>query len=716
MKKYLRKLIQLLGLLLIGISASAQGFDEVQKIVAFDRGIDDYFGKDVAISGDYAVVGSFSDDFGGSNPNMGSAYIYHREIDGNWTFVQKIYNSDQDDYDRFGWSVAIDGDLIVVGAYREDHNAMDGALLSNSGSAYIFERNDAGVWNQVQKIVASDRMEEDEFGFSVAINNDVIVVGSPHNSVDELGLNYNYHVGAAYIFEKTVDGIWVEIKKILPSNRDDHFGTIYDGEDWNWRFGNCVDIYDETIVVGSPFASKAYVFQKEGDDWSEIQTISYELQGGLDRAGEVAIHGNVIVVGGQTFDYGETYPSEYILNGGVVGIFEKNVDGTWLFVKNIVANDRSSGDHFGSSVDVHGDYIVVGAHSDNEDEFFDDTLENTGAIYVYRKVEDYWIEYGKSDASDRTAEDELGTSVAISENAIFAGAINQDFGAADLAYIENGGAVYVYTNNEDVDCPTVFNIQHETVCEGDFIIIDGEIVDEIGTYYNYYTSIEGCDSILVTFFEFESNFPTYFIGVMCEGNSVVINDHIYTEVGVYIDTLTAIDGCDSVIYVSVYDGYIVTDNSIYYDGNDLIASSLEAVTYQWIKCDPYEILIGEDAGILSSPADGDYALIAYSWDGCADTSGCLHVGEIDETGLEDQLEFGEISIFPNPSNGSFTIHLEQFISPIKLEIINELGQLIFTQNLTQNENYIQLKNTSSGLYLVRLTHENEAIYRKILIE
>ena len=83
---------------------------------------------------------------------MGSAYIYHREMDGNWTFVQKIYNSDQDDYDRFGWSVAIDGDLIVVGAYREDHNVMDGGLLSNAGSAYIFERNDAGVWNQIKKL------------------------------------------------------------------------------------------------------------------------------------------------------------------------------------------------------------------------------------------------------------------------------------------------------------------------------------------------------------------------------------------------------------------------------------------------------------------------------------------------------------------------------------------------------------------------------------
>ncbi len=713
------KLTPCLSILFIlnSLSIFAQGFDEVQKIVAFDRGIDDYYGKDVAISGDYAVVGSFSDDFGGSNPNMGSAYIYHREIDGNWTFVQKIYNSDQDDYDRFGWSVAIDGDLIVVGAYREDHNVMDGGLLSNAGSAYIFERNDAGAWNQIQKIVASDRTEEDEFGFSVAIHEEVIVIGAPHNSTDGSGANYSYHAGAAYVFERELDGTWTESTKITASNRLGNLGIVWvDHEDWNWLFGSGVDIYENTVVVASPFALSAYVFEKTGDEWIESQTISYPYQGSLDRTFEIAIHEDIIALGAHTHDYGEYFPGEFIMNSGAVAIFKKNWDGTWIFTNKLAASDRGAGDHFGYSLDVYGDYVVVGAHSENEDEFSDDTLENTGGIYVYRKIGDFWIEYDKSDASDRTAEDELGTSVAISENAILAGAINQDFGAADLDYIENGGAVYVYMNNEDADCPTVYNIQNEVVCEGGFIVIDGEIIDESGTYYNYYTSEAGCDSVLITFFGEESTFPTYLTGIICNGNPVVIGAITYYEPGEYLDTLSSVHGCDSVIYMSIYEGFSVSDNAINYDGINLNALSVEAMTFQWIKCDPFEIIEGETYNFLLSPEDGDYAVIAYSWDGCADTSDCLYVGDIDETGLQDQLEFGEISIFPNPSNGSFTLNLEQFISPIKLEIINELGQVIFTQNLTQNENYIQVKNTSSGLFLLRLTHENEAIYRKILIE
>lgn len=713
------KLTFCLSLLFILNSRSivAQGFDEVQKIVAFDRGIDDYYGKDVAISGDYAVVGSFSDDFGGSNPNMGSAYIYHRELDGTWAFVQKIYNSDQDDYDRFGWSVAIDGDLIVVGAYREDHNVMDGELLSNAGSAYIFERNDAGVWTQLQKIVASDRTEENEFGVSVAIHNEVIVVGARHNSTDVFGANYSYHAGAAYIFERELGGAWTESTKIVASDRIGNPGIEWvDHEDWNWLFGSGVDIFEETVVVSAPFGVKAYVFEKEGDEWSEVQTISYPYQGGLDRTVELAIHGDLIVVGGQTHDYGEYFPGEYIMNAGVVAIFEKNEDGTWLFTNKIAASDRSAGDHFGYSVDVHGDYVVVGTHSENEDEFSDDTLENTGAIYVYRRIGDFWIEYDKSDASDRTAEDELGTSVAISENAIFAGAINQDFGMDALEYIENGGAVYVYTNNEDVDCPTIYNIQHEAVCEGGFIEIEGEIIDEPGTYYNYYTSVEGCDSVLITFFGVESSFPVFLSGSICDGTPYVIGELTYTEPGEYMDTLTTVHGCDSVVYMTIFEGYPVTDNTIGYDGVDLTALSVEAAYYQWIKCEPFEILEGEVNGFLLDPADGKYAVIAYSWDGCPDTSDCFEIGEIDDTGFEDLISFGEITIFPNPSSGSFNINFEEFTSPLKLEIMNELGQVIFTQNLTQNENFVQLKNVATGLYMVRLSRDEKAIYRKILIE
>ena len=198
----LKKIIFSASLLFVSLHGFNQGFNESQKITATDRDVDDEFGSAVDISGDYAIVGAFSDDFGAANPNMGSAHIYKKNEAGDWEFTQKIFNSDQDDYDRFGWSVAIHDDIAVVGAYREDHNVADGELLSNAGSVYIFKRNIAGVWSQFQKIVASDRSEEDEFGFSVAIYDDVIVVGAHRSNTNVLGEDYSIHAGAAHIFEE----------------------------------------------------------------------------------------------------------------------------------------------------------------------------------------------------------------------------------------------------------------------------------------------------------------------------------------------------------------------------------------------------------------------------------------------------------------------------------------------------------------------------------
>ena len=142
MKKISFFILSLLGL----FTSFAQPILEFQKIVASDRELEDRYGWSLDISTDFAIVGAYADDFGPTNPNMGSAYIYEKTGEDEWTFVQKLTNSDQDDYDRFGWSVAIDGHYAIVGAYGEDEDADDANTLSKAGSAYIFERNDEGVW------------------------------------------------------------------------------------------------------------------------------------------------------------------------------------------------------------------------------------------------------------------------------------------------------------------------------------------------------------------------------------------------------------------------------------------------------------------------------------------------------------------------------------------------------------------------------------------
>src|SRR5690606_37401816 len=138
---------------------------EVQKIVASDRGYNDRFGRSVAISGGYAIVGAVNENedvTGGNTLNSaGSAYIFKKNA-GTWSQVQKIVATDRWPYNQFGWSVAISGDYAIVGARLEDFDTLGGNFLTNAGSAYIFQNN-SGTWSQVQKIVASDRGVDDRF-------------------------------------------------------------------------------------------------------------------------------------------------------------------------------------------------------------------------------------------------------------------------------------------------------------------------------------------------------------------------------------------------------------------------------------------------------------------------------------------------------------------------------------------------------------------------
>ncbi len=160
-------------------------WSEVAKIQASDKEAGDRFGISVSISGDRAVVGARGEDTGGDN--AGAAYIFERS-GGMWSEVAKIQASDKEAVDLFGYSVAISGDRVIVGAYGEDTGGLD------AGAAYIFELN-GGVWNELAKVLASDKEAHDWFGYSVAISGDRIIVGA---WLEDTG---GSKAGAAYIFE-----------------------------------------------------------------------------------------------------------------------------------------------------------------------------------------------------------------------------------------------------------------------------------------------------------------------------------------------------------------------------------------------------------------------------------------------------------------------------------------------------------------------------------
>src|SRR5215203_1158845 len=200
----------LLACLSLALPAMA-GWTQRQKITSTPRGVGAQFGNAVAINGGTMVVGARFDSTTASQ--AGAAYVY--VLSGStWTQQAVLLAPDGALGDKFGYSVAISEDTIVVGSYNDD------SPLSNAGSAYVFVRSGT-IWSFQQKLTASDGTADDEFGNAVGIIGETIVVGS--HFADLPG---NSQAGSAFIYRRT-GTVWAQTQKLLPNTGvllGDHFG------------------------------------------------------------------------------------------------------------------------------------------------------------------------------------------------------------------------------------------------------------------------------------------------------------------------------------------------------------------------------------------------------------------------------------------------------------------------------------------------------------
>ena len=341
---------------------------EVTKLTASDAptmpSVNHAFGGSVAVSGDTVVVGARFANAGGSE--TGAAYVFQRDEGGpgNWGEVTKLTASDAQPADSFGRSVAVSGDIAVVGAPDED------AAGNLAGAVYVFQRDEGGAdnWGEVTKLTASDAQSAAWFGFSVAVSGDTALAGAPG---EDAAASF---AGAAYVFQRDEGGVdnWGEVTRLTASNAEP--------EDF---FGLSVAVSSDTSVVGAhqedaggSGAGAAYVFQRDqagADNWGEVTklTASDAEADGLFGA-SVAVSSDRAVVGAGGEDAGGD-------SAGAAYIFQRNQGGqdNWGEVSKLNASDAQAEDFFGGSVAVNGDTAVVGAP------FEDAESEDAGAAYVF---------------------------------------------------------------------------------------------------------------------------------------------------------------------------------------------------------------------------------------------------------------------------------------------------------------------------------------------
>jgi hypothetical protein len=301
------------------------------------------FGGALAIDNDTLVVGARGDA-----SRRGSAYVFARGPDGAWTQEKKLSAGDGDAGDLFGYSVAIDGSTIIVGAES------DSDVGRVSGSAYVFVRNDSGTWVEQAKLTASDLIALEHFGGAVALDGDSAVIGAYGD--DDLGRDS----GSAYVFVRDSTGQWTEEAKLLASD-----GQVFDA------FGQAVAFGAGRILIGAPSeednpggnSGSVYCFARnDKGDWAEEAKLSASDAEPGDMFGEnLALEHEELVIGAPLDD--DNGP-----DSGAAYIFSEVETCAWAERGKLLPSDGAEYDMFGESSASNSGSIIIGSLFDESDE------------------------------------------------------------------------------------------------------------------------------------------------------------------------------------------------------------------------------------------------------------------------------------------------------------------------------------------------------------
>lgn len=473
---------------------------------ASNAGTRDEFGYSVAVSGDTAVIGARfesssatgvnGDQTDNSAPQSGAAYAFVRNGT-NW--IQQAYLKASntggplpgEEYgDAFGWSIAISDDTVVVGAPFEDSNAIgvNGDEHNNSapdsGAVYVFVREGTN-WIQQAYLKASNPGSGDNFGYSVAISGNTVVVGAPFEDSNATGVNGNQgnnsaaESGAAYVFMRSGTN-WIQQAYLKASNSGS-------GD----AFGESVGVSGDTIVIGAggedsnsigvngpqgnnsaAGSGAAYVFARNGTNWTQQAYLKASNTGAGDEFGfAVAISGDTVVAGAAGEDSNATG-----VNGNQGDNSTPDSGAAYVFVREgtnwsqqaylKTSYNAAVPVGFGFSVALSVDVLVVGAPGDASNatgvngDPTNNSATDSGAAYVFTRDGTNWSQRAYLKASNTGGPlpgefygDNFGADghVAVSGDTVLVGAHAEDSSStgvngdqADNSAMD-AGAAYVFT-------------------------------------------------------------------------------------------------------------------------------------------------------------------------------------------------------------------------------------------------------------------------------
>lgn len=482
----------------------------------------------------------------------------------NYTLDAYIKASNTGAGDFFGYAVAISGNTMVVGAYGEDSisNSVDGEetnnLISKSGAAFVFVLEQSGTWVKQAYLKASNSEANDQFGYSVAISDNLIVIGSPFEDSNSVlidnGQNNNdaANAGAAYVFNR-IGSSWSQQAYLKAANAED-----------NDQFGHSVGIDGSTVIVGARFedsiatgvnnsnsnnndaarSGAAYVYIYNNNAWSQQAYLKAPNTGAGDFFGHaVDISGDSLIVGALKESSSAVGVNGNGLNdsansSGAAYVYTRSGN-TWSTEAYLKASNTGNSDLFGFSVAISLDHVVVGSPQEDSNATGvngsqnNNTAGSSGAAYVFNRVGSSWSQQAYLKSLDSSGTDYFGASVNILGNTLVVGAYGDNLETGE----PDAGAAFVFTRN-GLDWSQQSYLKSSVRDESDFmgqsvalsdeIVIVGAFAEDSNStgVNNNDDNNSALESGAVYTFNYE---PAYNVGGsvsgLAEGNSVILRNN-----------------------------------------------------------------------------------------------------------------------------------------------------------------------------------------------
>ena len=617
------------------------------------------FGHKVKMQGEFLVISTYSSVFGPKNVRI---YKLEGQV---FELLQELNDGNHE----FGFDFDLEDGTLVVGSPRDDKGS-NGLEITDKGTVYVYKLVD-GMFEMAQKLDASDTRQGDDFGRSVAIHGETIVVGAPNR---DAGINKE-NVGAIYTFSSS-GNVWMETQILeCPSMvGSTGFGSELDFSNAALAVGASRDSYNADGFEYNEEAGAVYLFTLQASEWVYTQKVVAP-----DRKQESNFGSKIQVVDKEVF-IGAKNDERTIFR-----LRMSEEKSKWFHFEPLGYQYAYVSSKFGSTFDFDGDKFVVGAPEDNYDKYENDYQYKSGSFYTGQLVD----------------------SEAIMVSPI-----------SDFVFCSHGVDELVDFNIFGADFENLsFNItsSNEDVIEAKDIHVTSNF--ELHLQYGGYVSGTSEISLEVIPATGKKEIIQFYISrdykdysnrgtiEICLGDSALIWGKYQKDIGVYYDTAFNYYGCEYYPYVDLKYRYdmdtayqsVVLNTAVAQPDND---------SYQWYNCDTGEKAAGLSRNFAYTALLPGYYQVRIANEDCSIRSNCVYLGpqivSVEEVVTEPKISVNSIDrrvyiALPNT-------HQEGW----NYEVYNLVGQKLAASILTTSS--LDFNNLPKGTYVLQLQSPNKQAF------